>query len=135
MGRLIVKLKAIKYKKDFFCYLSSYPDLGLQAACFSILSFRLHIFQSFPLGRMPSRFLTKHICLSLGYQIRFNNLNLVPYVESLVNQIPKAHMVTTCQLFSCYCIKLQLGQSNTREPYLLRLISYTLITCIAISKA
>ena len=33
MGRLIIRLKAIKYKEDFFCYLSSYPDLGLQAAC------------------------------------------------------------------------------------------------------
>ena len=29
IGRLIVRLKAIKYKKDFFCYLSSYLDLGL----------------------------------------------------------------------------------------------------------
>ena len=29
MGRLIVRLKAIKYKEDFFYYLSSYLDLGL----------------------------------------------------------------------------------------------------------
>ena len=66
MGRLIVKLKAIKYKEDFFCYLSFYPDLSLQAACFQILFFRLHAFRSFFLGRMPSGLLTKHICLSLG---------------------------------------------------------------------
>ena len=33
MGRLIVRLKAIKYKEDFFYYLSFYPDLGLQVAC------------------------------------------------------------------------------------------------------
>ena len=32
---IVVKLKAIKYKKDSFYYLSSYlSDLGLQAACF-----------------------------------------------------------------------------------------------------
>ena len=29
MGRFVVKLKVIKYKKDFFYYLSSHPDLGL----------------------------------------------------------------------------------------------------------
>ena len=30
MGRLVVRLKAIKDKEDFFCYLFSYtPDLGL----------------------------------------------------------------------------------------------------------
>ena len=29
MGRLIVKLKAMKYKEDFFCYLSSYEYLSL----------------------------------------------------------------------------------------------------------
>ena len=28
MDRLVVKLKAIKYKEDFFYYLSSYLDLG-----------------------------------------------------------------------------------------------------------
>ena len=28
MDKLIVKLKAIKYKEDFFCYLSFYPDLS-----------------------------------------------------------------------------------------------------------
>ena len=37
MGRLIIKLKAIKLEKDFFYYLSSYLDLDLQAACFLIL--------------------------------------------------------------------------------------------------
>ena len=34
MDRLVIKLKTIKYKKDFFYYLSFYLDLGLQAACF-----------------------------------------------------------------------------------------------------
>ena len=28
MDRLVIRLKAIKYKKEFFCYLSFYPDLG-----------------------------------------------------------------------------------------------------------
>ena len=28
MNRLVVKLKVIKYKKDFFYYLFSYLDLG-----------------------------------------------------------------------------------------------------------
>ena len=29
-GRIVVKLKAIEYKEDFFCYLFIYPlDLGL----------------------------------------------------------------------------------------------------------
>ena len=27
MNRLVVRLKAIKYKEDFFCYLFFYPDL------------------------------------------------------------------------------------------------------------
>ena len=76
MGGLIVRRKAIKYKKDFFCYLSFYLDLGLQAACFQILSFRPHTFKSFPLGRMLLKFfplghiplglLTKYIHLSFG---------------------------------------------------------------------
>ena len=134
IGRLIVRLKAIKYKEDFFCYLSSYPDLGLQAACLQILSFRPHAFRSFSLGRMPSGFLTKHICPSLGSQICFNNLNLVPYAESLVDQISKAHMAATSQLFSCYCIKLQSGQFNTRDPYLLHPISRIFIIRMAIPK-
>ena len=39
-SRIIVRLKAIKYKKNFFCYLSFYPsDLGFQAACLSELIF------------------------------------------------------------------------------------------------
>ena len=33
IDKLIVRLKAIKYQEDFFCYLSFYPDLDLQAAC------------------------------------------------------------------------------------------------------
>ena len=67
MDKLIVRLKAIKYKEDFFCYLSSYLDLDLQAACLSILFFRPHAFRSFSLGRMLSEFSTKHIRLSVGF--------------------------------------------------------------------
>ena len=134
MGRLIVRLKTIKYKKDFFYYLSSYPDLGFQAAYFQILSFRLHAFRFFFLGCMLSKFLTKHICSSLRSQIRFNNLNLIPYTEFLVNQIPKAHIMAMNELFSCYYIKLQSGRSNTREPYLLCLTSYILIARMAVLK-
>ena len=37
--RIIVKLKAIKYKKDFFCYLSFY--LILQTLTFRPYAFRL----------------------------------------------------------------------------------------------
>ena len=66
IGRFIVKLKAIKYKENFFYYLSSYPDLGLQAACLQILFFRLHAFRSFSLDCMPLKFSTKHICLNFG---------------------------------------------------------------------
>ena len=47
MSRLEIIIKAIKYKEDFFYYLSSYSDLGLQATCFQILSFRPHAFRSF----------------------------------------------------------------------------------------
>ena len=34
ISRLIIKLKTIKYKEDFFCYLSFYLDLDLQIAYF-----------------------------------------------------------------------------------------------------
>ena len=135
MGRLIVRSKAIKYKKNFFCYLSFYPNLGLQAACFQILSFSLYIFRSFFLSRKSLEFLTKYICLSLGSQIHFNNLNFILYTKFFINQIPKARMAVISQLFFCYCIKLQFGQFNTREPYLLYLTSCTLITYMAIPKA
>ena len=135
MGRLIVRLKAIKYKEDFFCYLSSYPDLGPQVAYIQILSFRPHAFRPFPLGRMPSGFSIKHICPSLRSWIGFNNLNLVLYVESLINQISKACMAATSQLLSYYCIELQSGRSNIRKPYLLRPTSCILTTRIVVPKA
>ena len=99
INRLIIRLKAIKYKEDFFYYLSFYLDLGLQAAYLQILSSRLHIFRSFLLGCMLSGFLTKHICASFGSQICFNNLNFIPYAESLIDQISKAHIMATSQLF------------------------------------
>ena len=65
--QFVVRLKAIEYKEDCFCYLSSYSDLGLQAACLQILSFRPHAFRSFSSGRMPSEFSTKHIRPNLGF--------------------------------------------------------------------
>ena len=48
MSILIIRLKAIKYKENSFCYLSSYPpDFSLQAACLLILFFRLYAFKTF----------------------------------------------------------------------------------------
>ena len=44
---IIIQLKFIKYKKDFFCYLSFYLNLGFKKNCFWILSFKLHAFKSF----------------------------------------------------------------------------------------
>ena len=58
MGRLVIILKAIKYKKDSFCFLSFYPpDLDFQAACLLTLFFRLYVFRIFVS-------LVKRICLS-----------------------------------------------------------------------
>ena len=71
MGILVVRLKAIKYKKDSFCYLSSYPlDLGLQAACLLTLSFQPYAFRTFV-------FLAERICSSKPFRILdpFYNLN------------------------------------------------------------
>ena len=70
MGRLVVKLKTIKYNKDFFCYLSSYtPDLGFQTLCLLTLFFRPYAFRT--LYPQWNTF----IYSSLGSQIRSNNLN------------------------------------------------------------
>ena len=66
MGKLVIKLKAIKYKEDFFSYLSSYSNLGFQATCFQILSFRLHVFKPFFSSSIYLRLLRKYICPSLG---------------------------------------------------------------------
>ena len=47
-SRIIVRLKAIEYKENFFCYLSSYPpDLGFQAACLLTLFFWPYAFKTF----------------------------------------------------------------------------------------
>ena len=56
IGRLVIKLKVIKYKKDFFCYLSFYPDLNL-SDCMLLGLF---------LGHMHLIFSIKYICPSLG---------------------------------------------------------------------
>ena len=135
IDRLIVRLKAIEYKENFFCDLSFYPDLGLQATYFQILSFRPHAFNPFPLGHISSEFSTKHFCPNLESQIRFNHLNLVLYAKSVIDQIPKACMAARSQLLSCYCIELRSGRSNTREPYSLGPTSCILITRMAVSKA
>ena len=47
MGRLVVRLKTIKYNKDSFCYLSSYTtNLGFQAPCLLTLFFRPYAFKT-----------------------------------------------------------------------------------------
>ena len=45
MSRLIIRLKVIEYKKDFFCYLSFYLDLDFWSVYLKILFFRPHIFK------------------------------------------------------------------------------------------
>ena len=71
MDRLVVKLKAIKYKIDIFCYLSFYlPDFGFQAAYLLTLFFWLYAFKTFYLWR------NVFIYRNFKSQIRFNNLNL-----------------------------------------------------------
>ena len=97
MGRLIIRLKAIKYNKDFFCYLSSYtPDLGLQAPCFLTLFFWPYTFKTLYSRRNAS------IHPSFGSQIYFNNLNshlLSPLLtqwstshSNRIDQIPGSHI-------------------------------------------
>ena len=44
---IIVRLKTIKYKEEFFCYLLFYfPNFGLQAVYFLTLFFRLYAFKT-----------------------------------------------------------------------------------------
>ena len=103
IGRLIIRLKIIKYNEDSFCYLSSYiPNLGLQALCLLILFFQLYIFRTLSLAEC--------IC-SLKFWIsdlfeQFKSL----FAKSIVN--PKVDF------------SKQLGWSNTRELYLLCLMSH-----------
>ena len=101
MGILIVKLKAIKYKKDSFCYLSSYSlDLGLLAVCLLTLSFRPYAFKTFVSS-------AEHICSPKPSRILdpFYNLNLICWVFCWP---PKGQLLLQ-----------QLGWPNTKEPYLL----------------
>ena len=63
IDQIVVRLKAIKYKVDVVCYLSSYPSsLGIepshQTSCLQTLSLIKHIHPNL-----------------LGFQIRSNNLN------------------------------------------------------------
>ena len=48
------KTKSYQILRGFLLLFIFLPDLGLQAACFPILSLRPHAFRSLPLGRMPS---------------------------------------------------------------------------------
>ena len=86
MSKFVVRLKTIKYKKDFFCYLFFYPDLDLQAGYFQILSFRSYVFRFFFLKPISFRPLTKYIYPSP------NNLNLVPIAEFVVDLLSKAQI-------------------------------------------
>ena len=48
MSIFVIRLKAIKYKENSFCYLSSYPpDLGFETVCLLTLFFRLYAFRTF----------------------------------------------------------------------------------------
>ena len=115
MGGIVVRLKAIEYKEDSFCYLSSYPpDLGLQAACLQTLFFR------------PLAFRTSYPRRNTFAQA--SDPRSVPTIWTLSRSLSPsltrcqrpAWWHRGCQLLSCYCIKLQSGWSNTREPYSLR---------------
>ena len=53
-GYICSKTKSYQIQRRFLFLFIFLPDLGLQAACFPILSLRLHAFRSFTSGRMPS---------------------------------------------------------------------------------
>ena len=76
MGILIVRLKAIEYKEDSFCYLSSYSlDFGLQAAYLLILSLWPYAFRTFVS-------LAERICSSKSFRILDSFYNLNPHLLS-----------------------------------------------------
>ena len=78
MGILIVKLKAIDYKENSFCYLSSYlPDLSFQVACLLTLLFRPYAFRTFVS-------LAKRICSPKLFRILDLFYNLNPYLLSFL---------------------------------------------------
>ena len=60
-NRIIIKLKAIIDKKDFFCYLSYYLDLSLKITYFQILVFRPYAFKFFFSNCIFLKSLTKYI--------------------------------------------------------------------------
>ena len=63
MGITVIRLKAIKYKENSFCYIFSYfSDLSLQVACLLTLFFRLYALRTFVS-------LEKRICLPKSSQI------------------------------------------------------------------
>ena len=71
MDILVVRLKAIEYKEDSFCYLFFYPpDLNILTVCFLTLTFRPYAFRIFVS-------LAERICLPKPFQIldTFYNLN------------------------------------------------------------
>ena len=73
-GRIVVRLKAIKYKENFSYYLSSYPlDLSLQAASFLTLFFQSYAFRTFVSSM-------ERICLLKLFRIPDPFYNLNPYL-------------------------------------------------------
>ena len=88
MGIMVVRLKAIEYKENFFCYLSSYPsDLGFLAACLLTLSFWPYAFKTFIS-------LAERICSPKPSRILDPFYNLNPYLLSSLLTSKKAN-------FSC----------------------------------
>ena len=69
------KTKNYQTQRRFLLLFIFFPDLGLQAVCFPILSLRPHAFRSFSSGRMPSGSLTNMIAQAL-------NLRSVPIIET-----------------------------------------------------
>ena len=109
--RIVIRLKTIKYKENFFCYLFSYFIL-------QILVFRPYIFRF--------SFLTKYICSSLRSQICPNNLNYTPFPKFFVSHLilkPLSNIKVTN--FSCYYITV-IGaiQSPKSRIYCLQQIMY-----------
>ena len=127
------KAKSYQIQRGFLPLFIFFPDLGLQAICLLILSFKPHAFKSFPLGCMPSGSLTKHICPILGSQICSNNLNL-QFAKFLVNSMLKGPYDNIEINFFLAIALLQPEWLNTKEPYLLHPTRRTLTICMMVLK-
>ena len=86
------KTKGYRIQRRFLLQFIFFPDLGLQAACFLILSLRPYASRSFPSRRIPSRS-SMNIHSSLGSQICSNNLN-PPLLSPLLTPCQEARMAT-----------------------------------------